>query len=312
MPRRSPHCAASWPRSVHRCSSLELPEARTAGRDIFCLYNRCCCLPAPHGSAGARRVSHWGGRSGTQVKMKRVILITGPVGSGRASALRRLAGSGHAVIDAEELAHQVMRPGQPGHAQILQHFGHCGSHPEWGNRPVEAEPGGSRESAGQRGHPFDHRSAGAGGAASSGSRTRPPPSSSSRSTTQTPTAPGKPPMQSGCSRPRLSSGSRISSTSTVGSGAWLNRWFDPARIVHWGIHCATLCCEAAARHPGFGSKSRLPCTVWAGNSPPRLRTRTPRQQSSQQRQNAPGRRRVIARAQREAALARGRRALPPG
>lgn len=55
--------------------------------------------------------------------MKRVILITGPVGSGRSAALRWLAESGHATMDAEQIAHRVISPGQAGHAQILHRFG---------------------------------------------------------------------------------------------------------------------------------------------------------------------------------------------
>jgi peptide/nickel transport system permease protein len=55
--------------------------------------------------------------------MKRVILVTGPIGSGRAFALRRLAESGYSVVDAEALAQHVLSPGQTGYAQILQLFG---------------------------------------------------------------------------------------------------------------------------------------------------------------------------------------------
>lgn len=55
--------------------------------------------------------------------MKRVILLAGPIGSGRSAALRKLAESGHATIDAEDLAYQVILPGQAGHAHILHRFG---------------------------------------------------------------------------------------------------------------------------------------------------------------------------------------------
>ncbi|HET6845180.1 MAG TPA: dephospho-CoA kinase, partial [Anaerolineales bacterium] len=55
--------------------------------------------------------------------MKRVILLAGPVGSGRAAALRRLADSGFSVIDAEALAQQTLASGQPGYTQIIQLFG---------------------------------------------------------------------------------------------------------------------------------------------------------------------------------------------
>ena len=66
------------------------------GHAFLCLYNLCCCLPAPLASAGARRVSHWGGRSGTQTIMKRVILITGSAGSGtRVRAAEARGGRSH-------------------------------------------------------------------------------------------------------------------------------------------------------------------------------------------------------------------------
>ena len=55
--------------------------------------------------------------------MKRVIIITGPFGSGGATALRRLGNAGHTILDADELAHQVVVPGQPGHAQLVHRFG---------------------------------------------------------------------------------------------------------------------------------------------------------------------------------------------
>jgi dephospho-CoA kinase len=54
---------------------------------------------------------------------KKIILLTGPLGSGKSAALRRLAELGHAAVDADELAHSVLRGGGSGYQQIIDRFG---------------------------------------------------------------------------------------------------------------------------------------------------------------------------------------------
>jgi dephospho-CoA kinase len=52
-----------------------------------------------------------------------VIGLTGNIGTGKSTVAQILAGLGALVIDADQVAHQVMEPGQPAHGQILEAFG---------------------------------------------------------------------------------------------------------------------------------------------------------------------------------------------
>lgn len=49
--------------------------------------------------------------------------VTGGVGSGKSTVVRRLAGLGAAVIDADEVAREVVEPGEPALTAIREHFG---------------------------------------------------------------------------------------------------------------------------------------------------------------------------------------------
>ena len=55
--------------------------------------------------------------------MKKVILLTGPLGVGKSVALQVLAEFGHATLDADEMAHRAMQRGAPGYQQLLERFG---------------------------------------------------------------------------------------------------------------------------------------------------------------------------------------------
>lgn len=51
------------------------------------------------------------------------IAITGGMGMGKSTAARVLAEMGLPVVDADQLARQVVEPGQPAHAEIMKQFG---------------------------------------------------------------------------------------------------------------------------------------------------------------------------------------------
>jgi len=52
-----------------------------------------------------------------------VIGITGGIGTGKTTVANLFSSLGVPVIDADELARQVVAPGQPAYEEILQHFG---------------------------------------------------------------------------------------------------------------------------------------------------------------------------------------------
>lgn len=58
----------------------------------------------------------------TRLPNRRVVL-TGGIGSGKSVVGRLLAGWGGYVVDADQLAREVVAPGTPGHAAVLQEFG---------------------------------------------------------------------------------------------------------------------------------------------------------------------------------------------
>lgn len=49
--------------------------------------------------------------------------LTGNIGSGKSTVARRLAELGARVIDADQVAREVVRPGTPGLQEIVEHFG---------------------------------------------------------------------------------------------------------------------------------------------------------------------------------------------
>lgn len=49
--------------------------------------------------------------------------ITGPIGCGKTTIARWLAAWGGAVVDADAIAREVTRPGEPAHDAVLAHFG---------------------------------------------------------------------------------------------------------------------------------------------------------------------------------------------
>ena len=53
----------------------------------------------------------------------RVIGLTGGIASGKSTAAKILAGLGAAVIDADQLARDVVRPGEPAYQAIVEAFG---------------------------------------------------------------------------------------------------------------------------------------------------------------------------------------------
>ncbi len=55
--------------------------------------------------------------------MTTVIGLTGNIGTGKSTVLAMLRDLGTATIDADLVAHEVMRPGQPAYAGIVQAFG---------------------------------------------------------------------------------------------------------------------------------------------------------------------------------------------
>jgi len=52
-----------------------------------------------------------------------VIGVTGGIGSGKTTVANLFSSLGVPVIDADELARQVVAPGKPAYEEILQHFG---------------------------------------------------------------------------------------------------------------------------------------------------------------------------------------------
>lgn len=55
--------------------------------------------------------------------MTTVIGLTGNIGTGKSAVLAMLRDLGADTIDADAVAHEVMRPGQPAHTGIVQAFG---------------------------------------------------------------------------------------------------------------------------------------------------------------------------------------------
>jgi dephospho-CoA kinase len=55
--------------------------------------------------------------------MPLVIALTGGIGSGKSSVAGMLAQLGAAVIDTDEIAHELTAPGQPGARAVGEHFG---------------------------------------------------------------------------------------------------------------------------------------------------------------------------------------------
>jgi dephospho-CoA kinase len=55
--------------------------------------------------------------------MTTVIGLTGNIGTGKSAVLAMLRDLGADTIDADAVAHEVMRPGQPAHTGIVQTFG---------------------------------------------------------------------------------------------------------------------------------------------------------------------------------------------
>jgi dephospho-CoA kinase len=53
----------------------------------------------------------------------RLMGLTGGVASGKSTVARMLADRGAVIIDSDELAREVVRPGEPAHAAILERFG---------------------------------------------------------------------------------------------------------------------------------------------------------------------------------------------
>ena len=52
-----------------------------------------------------------------------VVGLTGGIGSGKSTVAGLLAERGAVVIDADRIARQVVEPGQPAHAQLVERFG---------------------------------------------------------------------------------------------------------------------------------------------------------------------------------------------
>ena len=59
----------------------------------------------------------------SKLKKHIVIGITGGIGSGKSTACRYLASRGEIVIDADEVAREIVRPGKSAHAAIFKEFG---------------------------------------------------------------------------------------------------------------------------------------------------------------------------------------------
>ena len=53
----------------------------------------------------------------------RLIGLTGGIASGKSTIARMLAAKGAVVIDSDQLAREVVKPGEPAHAEVLERFG---------------------------------------------------------------------------------------------------------------------------------------------------------------------------------------------
>jgi dephospho-CoA kinase len=60
----------------------------------------------------------------------KLIALTGGIASGKSTVSARLAEHGAVVIDADKLAREVVEPGQPGLAQIVEEFGEAVLQPD--------------------------------------------------------------------------------------------------------------------------------------------------------------------------------------
>ncbi|SLM64597.1 MULTISPECIES: dephospho-CoA kinase [Dickeya] len=56
--------------------------------------------------------------------MAYIIALTGGIGSGKSTVAQGFAALGIGVVDADVIARQVVEPGQPALAAIIEHFGH--------------------------------------------------------------------------------------------------------------------------------------------------------------------------------------------
>ena len=61
--------------------------------------------------------------SGSTVARMRLIGLTGGIATGKSTVARMLADHGATVIDADELAREAVRPGEPAFALVVQRFG---------------------------------------------------------------------------------------------------------------------------------------------------------------------------------------------
>ncbi len=52
-----------------------------------------------------------------------VVGVTGGIGCGKSTVARLLAGRGAAVVDADQIARQVVAPGEPAYQALVDHFG---------------------------------------------------------------------------------------------------------------------------------------------------------------------------------------------
>jgi dephospho-CoA kinase len=65
-----------------------------------------------------------------------LIGLTGGIASGKSTAAKMLAGRGAVIVDADQIAREIVEPGKPAHAAILERFG-----------PEIAGPGGAVDRA---------------------------------------------------------------------------------------------------------------------------------------------------------------------
>lgn len=62
-------------------------------------------------------------RQGNPIQQRRVIGLTGNIASGKSTVAQLLKGLGAMVVDADQLARQVVEPGSPGLLELVQVFG---------------------------------------------------------------------------------------------------------------------------------------------------------------------------------------------